>query len=270
MKKIIETCEGDGLPISCIANLCYLPEYVNRSKKDKNFYQDIKYLTYIDLPKVEAKYSFTESEDLEWMDMPYEQAQDFAVLKEYYTEFCTKRFDKIKHLFCEALGIDYEVVEPEVQFVQRVVARDKDIPKGSNVKFGDKCIQRYVEDTQHELLKIGRSTYAANDNTEGIIVTTSKAYKQGDREKYWFAYRKKPLEDIKQCRDKYVLYGCKDESIPVEEIEKRLDTLNYSKDEDGNISHWHMVFYRNNEGRVTWMLSKPENVEIDVTEYLLK
>lgn len=107
MRKLIEACKGEGLSISCIANLCYLPEYVNRSKKDKNFYQDKKYLQYVKLEEVETKYSFTEEEDLDWMDMPYEKPEDFAVLKEYYTDYCTKRFAKIKHLFCDALGITY-------------------------------------------------------------------------------------------------------------------------------------------------------------------
>ncbi len=87
MRKLIEACKGEGLPISCIANLCYLPEYVNRSKKDKNFYQDKKYLQYVKLEEVETKYSFTEEEDLDWMDMPYEKPEDFAVLKEYYTDY---------------------------------------------------------------------------------------------------------------------------------------------------------------------------------------
>ncbi len=44
MRKLIEACDGEGLPISCIANLCYLPESANRSKGAKNFYQDKKYL----------------------------------------------------------------------------------------------------------------------------------------------------------------------------------------------------------------------------------
>ena len=91
--------------------MCYLPEYVNRSKKDKNFYQDKKYLQHVKLEEVETKYSFTEEEDLDWMDMPYEKPEDFAVLKEYYTDYCTKRFAKIKHLFCDALGITYEEIE---------------------------------------------------------------------------------------------------------------------------------------------------------------
>lgn len=104
IKKLIDACDGEGLPISCIANLCYLPEYVNRSKGAKNFYQDKKYLQYIHLSEVESKYSFTGREDLEWMDMPYEKSEDFQVLKEYYTDYCTKRFDRIKHLFCDSLG----------------------------------------------------------------------------------------------------------------------------------------------------------------------
>ena len=60
MRKLIEDCNGDGLPISCIANLCYLPESANRSKGAKNFYQDKKYCSFVDLAEVESKYSFTE------------------------------------------------------------------------------------------------------------------------------------------------------------------------------------------------------------------
>lgn len=108
MRKLINQCNGDGLPISCISNLCYLPEYVNRIKREKNFYQGKKYLSYVELSEIEAKYSFTEEYDLEWMDMPYEE-NDFPVLKEDYAKYCSERFDKLKKLFCESLiiNIDY-------------------------------------------------------------------------------------------------------------------------------------------------------------------
>ncbi len=124
MRKLIEACNGDGLPISCIANLCYLPEYVNRSKKDKNFYQDKKYLLHVNLDEVESKYSFTEEADLEWMDMPYTE-NDFPVLKEYYTDYCTRRFDKIKHLLCNSLGIAYEEIEDTSQEITKKVMRTR-------------------------------------------------------------------------------------------------------------------------------------------------
>lgn len=274
MRKLIESCSGDGLPVSCIANLCYLPEYVNRSKKDKNFYQDKKYLLNVKLSDVESKYSFTEAEDLEWMDVPYEKPEDFEVLKEYYVDYCTKRFDKIKHLFCESLGIEYEVLEDEPHEILKAVVTPEPIPTvNKKVKFADKCVSRLAQLTNTELIKVGRSTYKTADGIKGYVVTTSKTYKQGNRDKYWFAYRRSPLDDLKGCTENYIVYGCKDEQtlivIPVEEIEKRVDNLNLSKDEDGNISHWHMVFFKDTNGNMTWMLSKPEIIEENINQYQL-
>ena len=236
MRKLIESCNGEGLPISCIANLCYLPEYVNRSKKDRNFYQDKKYLLHVKLDEVENKYSFTEAEDLEWMDMPYETG-DFEVLKEYYTEYCTKRFDKIKHLFCDALGIRYEKLEdiPQEE-TKSIITPATNIKSSKKVNFSDKCVLKLAQSQGNELVKVGRSTYVTADEKKGYVITTSKAYKQGKREKFWFAYRRNPLENLKKCDEQYVVYGCKDENtmvlLPVSFIEEHIDRLNVSRDED--------------------------------------
>lgn len=273
MRKLIEACKGEGLPISCIANLCYLPEYVNRSKKDKNFYQDKKYLQYVKLEEVETKYSFTEEEDLDWMDMPYEKPEDFAVLKEYYTDYCTKRFSKIKHLFCDALGITYEEVEEVQEEVSTVVSPKVKPVESKKVKFADKCAVRLAQEVGNELIKMGRSSYMTADGKRGFVLTTSKAYKQGNRDKYWFAYRKNPLEDLKKCEEVYVVYGCKDEStmvsLPVSLIEEHIDALNISKDDDGKITHWHMVFFKDVSGNMTWLLSKPDLQEISIDKYIM-
>lgn len=273
MRKLIEACKGEGLPISCIANLCYLPEYVNRSKKDKNFYQDKKYLQYVKLEEVETKYSFTEEEDLDWMDMPYEKPEDFAVLKEYYTDYCTKRFSKIKHLFCDALGITYEEVEEVQEEVITVVSPKVKPVESKKVKFADKCVVRLAQEVGDELIKMGRSTYMTSGGKKGFVLTTSKAYKQGNRDKYWFAYRRNPLEDLKKCEEVYVVYGCKDEltmvSLPVSLIEEHIDALNISKDDDGKITHWHMVFFKDASGNMTWLLSKPDLQEISIDKYII-
>ena len=272
MRKLIEDCKGGGLPISCIANLCYLPEYVNRSKGTKNFYQDKKYLQHINLEEVECKYSFTEYEDLEWMDMPYEKLEDFNVLKEYYTDYCTKRFDKLKRLLFDSLSIKYEEIDVKSDVVQEIVLpKQEENNSIKSVKFADKCILKLAQEMKKELVKVGRSTYKTKDNNEGFVITTSKMYTQGNREKYWFAYRKNPLKDIEDCKNKYVIYGCKNEftmiKLPTSEIEKRLDSLNISKDEDGNIEHWHMVFFKDKNDNITWMLSKPKIKEMDITKY---
>lgn len=273
IRKMIEASNGDGLPISCIANLCYLPEYMNRSKKDKNFYQDKKYLQHIKLEEVESKYSFTEAEDLEWMDMPYEKPEDYTVLKEYYTEYCTKRFDKMKHLFCDSLRITYEEVDTQEKTVETIVIPKQLDTQKRPTKFADKCVLRLAQKLDKELVKSGRSTYATIDKSQGFVITTSKAYRQGKRDKYWFAYRRNPLSDLERCTEQFVVYGCKDENtlvcLPVKEIEARIDGLNISRDEDNNVTHWHIVFFRDEEGIMTWLISKPTIQEISIDEFVI-
>lgn len=105
MKSLNRLTNGEGLPISHIANLCYLPEYENRSKGSKNFYQDDEYLKKNGntLDMIETKYSFTKAQDLEFMDLPYTDS-DFDALKEYYLEFINSRNKVIKDKFLTALG----------------------------------------------------------------------------------------------------------------------------------------------------------------------
>lgn len=105
MKKILIGCNSEGgLPISSIANLCYLPEGMNRSKKNRNFYQDKKWLEGVDIKEVEEKYSFISKEDLAWMAEKYEE-QDVWKLQKSYKEFCDKRFKKLKEMFFKSMEI---------------------------------------------------------------------------------------------------------------------------------------------------------------------
>lgn len=247
-------------------------EVVNRSKKNKNFYQDKKYLQHINLLEVESKYSFTEKEDMEWMDIPYEHTEDFSVLKDYYEEFCIKRFSKMKRLFFEALDIEFEEVFDEIA-VQEVFVPTKDKSMGKNVKFADKCVVELIKKYGSNLVKVNRSTFKTADDKNGFVIMTSKMYKQGKKEKYWFAYRENYSNYTKDCENQYIVYGCKDENcmliIPVREIEMKLEVLNCSFDDEGKISHWHMVFFKE-EDKITWMLSKPSVEEIDVSKFLIE
>lgn len=178
--------------------------------------------------------------------MPYERPKDFEVLKECYMDFCTKRFEKIKYLFCNALDITYEEVKEVQEEIITVVSPKVKSTKSKKVNFADKCVVRLQQEVGNELIKMGRSTYMTSDGKKGFVLTTSKAYKQGNRDKYWFAYRRNPLEELKKCDEVFVVYGCKDEftmvRLPVSFIEDNIDALNISKDDDGKIIHWHMVF----------------------------
>ena len=107
MKDLNKKCKGDGLPISHIANICYLPEFENRSKGNKNFYQDDKYLkeSKLTLQELENKYSFTQKEDLQFMDIKYEE-NDFEVLKRSYINYLRERNKILKKKFLISLGFD--------------------------------------------------------------------------------------------------------------------------------------------------------------------
>ena len=106
MKQLIRTSNGDGLPVGSVANLCYWPEFANRSKKDKNFYQDEHYINRVNLKEIETKYSFTCREDLDWMDFDYKESNGFDKLKREYINFCKRRFKKMKELFMASIVIN--------------------------------------------------------------------------------------------------------------------------------------------------------------------
>ena len=271
MKKLIAATSGAGLPISCIANLCYLPEYVNRSKRDRNFYQDTKYLQHINLDEVERKYSFTTRNDLEWMDMDYTGSDDFDALKEFYEDFCISRFDVLKRLFCESMGIDYDAMisvsdEPVKPFVD---SRSDTAPRAND--YVSACVSKVEANADIHLQKVGRSTYKSVDGKSGYIFCISKAYRQGNRDKYWFGYRRGPLDDISDCENKYMVYGFKNSDevllIPVNYMESITSACNNSTDDEGQISHWHIVFFRDETGHMTQLLSNPDIREVDIDKY---
>jgi len=275
MKKLISLCGGVGLPISCIANLCYLPEYVNRSKQDRTFYQDRKYLQHIDLDTVEQKYSFTTCEDLDWLDMPFEGPNDFDALRQFYTDFCTTRFEIIKRLFCESMGIDYDAMKAPIEEMRPVdIAQpvaSTDSSRSSTFSYTTECIQRVEAHIGESLIKQSQSAYCTSDRKRGYVFCSSKSYTQGQREKYWFGYRKNPFDDISDCQEQFVVYGCKNANevllFPLSIIDELTDRMNCSVEEDGAISHWHIVFLRDSSGHMTHLLSRPELTEMDIDGY---
>ncbi|MBE6146492.1 MAG: DUF262 domain-containing protein [Firmicutes bacterium] len=93
-EKICAYGEEFRLPISSIANLCLLPEYDNRTKKDKTIYQDTEYIEKIkDLTKIEEKYTFTIQSDLAWLE---QEGLSESQFKEAYMKYLNNRFEKMK------------------------------------------------------------------------------------------------------------------------------------------------------------------------------
>lgn len=110
MRKLIDKCNGEGLPISSIANLCYLPQGINRSKKNKTIYNDSTLNNTGKLIEIEKKFTFTKKDDLIWLDYSLKNG-DFEGLKDLYLEFLNNRFKIQKQMFYKSLDIDYSELE---------------------------------------------------------------------------------------------------------------------------------------------------------------
>jgi len=263
LKKLIAGCDGEGLAISSIANLCYLPEAANRAKGSKTLYQDKVYLKGVNLEEIEAKFSFTKEDDLDWMDVGYKTKKDFPVLKEWYEDFCSDRFKVLKQKFCEAMGI--EIVEDATESVELTTDMVAD-PKKAKLSGGARPVEKAIERLQalHPELGLAKKTARAciDANGVGYYFVHSKAYKKGDDHLYWYGYRREPLSVLEGCSKIVLCYVLADEGrivmLPQDEIEARTGVggLNRSPHEDGS-SHWHIKFVRDGADSVTW-LAGPE------------
>lgn len=93
--RISRYSEDFRLPISSIGNLCLLPEYDNRVKKDKTIYHDEYYLSKIDnIKDIEEKYTFTIKSDLAWLEDELTEEQ----FRSAYINFLNNRYTKMKQI----------------------------------------------------------------------------------------------------------------------------------------------------------------------------
>lgn len=101
MKELIKRFDNLKLPVSCIANLCYLPEDINRGKKDKTIYEANNLS--MSVQDIEEKFSFTKKNDFEWLYYPYDD-NDSRLLEEYYSNYLDNRYKEIKKRFLFMFG----------------------------------------------------------------------------------------------------------------------------------------------------------------------
>ncbi len=176
--------------------------------------------------------------------------------------------DKLQSMMSIKIHV-HQTIESQKEAIPPSISPES-TPQGEN--FRDRCISRLMKITRQKLVKKTRNTYISKDGKTGYIFRTSKIYNQGKREKYWYSYKR--MKEISNCKNQFNVFGCNDENtiivLPVSEIESRIESLNYSKDSYGNPSYWHIVFFKDNAGNMTWLLSKPEIQEISITHFLLK
>lgn len=274
LKKLIAVCGGNGLAIASIANLCYLPESENRSKGAKTLYQDKSYQKKVQLSEIEEKFSSTDKDDLEWMDLGFESKDDFAFLRECYDDFCTKRFVILKQKFCESMGIEYveDAAEPSVLEEAPKGSATKKAKAGKRSTFVEQAIRRIQAHAPELKLEQQSKRSCIDKDGVGYYFVHSKAGKRSGDRLYWYAYRREPLKELAACKEVKVCCIMDDDGkiivIPKKEIEAQIGNLHSSKHDDGSY-HWHLKFARNDKDQILWLVGhEGKGTRIEMKEFL--
>ena len=132
-------------------------------------------------------------------------------------------------------------------------------------------MERVREHFGCELKKVRKKVYRSADGKLGFVFLDSKAYGQSNKKKYWYGYRKEPVSKLSGCEKIYLVFGCAgaDEvlAVPDDVMNERTANMNYSADSEGKPKHWHVVLFRDQDGHMTQLMSKPEIVETDMNEF---
>lgn len=137
---------------------------------------------------------------------------------------------------------------------------------------GLKATVAHMFSTAAEIRKNG--AYTTDNGAKGYILQNSKMYPEGDKEKYWFAYKPKRFEPVNQCDEQYCVLICRYKTtlivkMPRTFIEDIKDGLNVTADNNGSIQYYHLNIYRHTDGKVTLLLSKPYLKRIDISHYVV-
>lgn len=118
------------------------------------------------------------------------------------------------------------------------------------------------------------SVYTTDNGQKGYLLQNSKVYSEGDKEKFWFAYRLSRFELIDQCKEQYCVLICRNKTtlivtLPRTFIDEFKDGFNTSIDDAGNINHYHIVIHKHTDGKVTLLQSKPYLKKIDISHFVV-
>lgn len=185
--------------------------------------------------------------------------------------FCTGRSTNAREAWIDEDGRSYGNLFSKNQKEEKTVILSSTKNSDDEQKFLTSCINRVSDNLGIKLVKKSGNAYISSDGKKGFVFRTSKIYPQGTREKYWYAYKR--MKALSECQNQYYVFGCKDANtiviLPVSEIESQIEGLNYSQDGNGAPSYWHIVFLKDKDGNIKWLISKPETHEIDITNKLL-
>lgn len=181
------------------------------------------------------------------------------------------RIDKlIELIFLTSRDLQLEEPLEEVEEIitekkQQKSHQERTIP----VNFHEECLKRIQTKLNINLIKQTRISFSNKDKSTGLICAISKPHKQGQHQKYWFAFHPHQQDFLRNYENAYVAYGCGSPEntflIPYKEFEPFIKNFWTTENEDR--MYWHIVIhYREKK----YFLAQPlieKGSMIDITKY---
>lgn len=168
-----------------------------------------------------------------------------------------------------------EQADEEIEEVEEVLAEKKkrksSDEKVTPVNFHEECLKKIQTELNLNLIKQTRSSYTNKEKSVGLICAISKAHKQGQFEKFWFAFHPHQNEFLKSCETSYISFGCGSSKnifiIPFKEFEPFIKNFWTTENEDR--MYWHVVIHlRENKFFIAQPVVERGSM-VDITRYKL-
>lgn len=149
-----------------------------------------------------------------------------------------------------------------------ITEKDSNHTKATPVNFHEECLEKIQSKLGINLVKQTRISYSNKDKSVGLICAISKPHKQGQFEKFWFAFHPHQKDFLDQFDNPYVAYGCGSPEntilIPFLTFEPFVKNFWTTSKER---MYWHVVIHKRSD---KFLLAQPvieKGSVIDVTEF---
>ena len=157
-----------------------------------------------------------------------------------------------------------EVIDDELETTET----DSQHTKATPVNFHEECLDKIQFKLGINLIRQTRISYSNKDKSIGLICAISKPHKQGQFQKFWFAFHPHQQEFLEEFNNSYVAYGCGSPEntilIPFNIFQPFIKNLRTTNKER---MYWHIhIHHRLNK----FLLAQPvlgKGSEIDITEF---
>ena len=185
------------------------------------------------------------------------------------------RIDKLIELIF-LTSKDLQLSEPENAEIEEIEKQSNEKQrknyykeKTTPVNFHEECIARVQKKLGINLIKQSRISYTNKDKTIGLTCAISKPHKQGQHEKFWFAFHPYQNDFLKTIPDAYVAYGCGSPDklflIPYKEFEPLIKNFWTTESEDR--MYWHVVIHDKDKKFFMVQPQIEKGSMVDVTKY---